>query len=357
VRIFIDGAFDLTHFGHMNAFRQARALGDYLIVGVNSSESVAEAKGLPPVLSDSERQAVVAACRFVDEIVPASPYIMTAEYIKELDEKYGIDFFVHGDDPCFVDGKDVYEAAKLAGKFQTVPRTEGISTTEIVGRLLLLTSDHHESIIEEDEGEAGMFVSQRSKFLVTSQLMRAFSSALPSALPCGAGGQAGPVRRVYVDGAFDMFHAGHTSLLERAKALGDKLIVGVHSDAVVNKHRGSNYPIMAMHERVLGVLGCRHVDDVLLDAPWVITREMVATLQLSVVVRGTVRDCEDAVAGPCDPHAVPVELGIHVQLESQVGLTLDAIVDRLQGRRKEVEVRQAEKQRREGEWYRQKHGL
>ncbi|CAK0888224.1 unnamed protein product [Prorocentrum cordatum] len=115
---------------------------------------------------------------------------------------------------------------------------------------------------------------------------------------------------------------------------------------------------MAMHERVLGVLGCRHVDDVLLDAPWVITREMVATLQLSVVVRGTtVRDCEDAVAGPCDPHAVPVELGIHVQLESQVGLTLDAIVDRLQGRRKEVEVRQAEKQRREGEWYRQKHGL
>ncbi|CAE8610453.1 unnamed protein product, partial [Polarella glacialis] len=52
VRIFIDGVFDLMHFGHMNAFRQARALGGWLVVGVNSDESVAIAKGLLPVLKD-----------------------------------------------------------------------------------------------------------------------------------------------------------------------------------------------------------------------------------------------------------------------------------------------------------------
>jgi ethanolamine-phosphate cytidylyltransferase len=45
IRIFVDGAFDLFHFGHMNAFRQARALGTFLIVGVNSDESVARCKG------------------------------------------------------------------------------------------------------------------------------------------------------------------------------------------------------------------------------------------------------------------------------------------------------------------------
>lgn len=45
VRIFVDGAFDLFHFGHMNAFRQARELGTFLIVGVNSDESITRCKG------------------------------------------------------------------------------------------------------------------------------------------------------------------------------------------------------------------------------------------------------------------------------------------------------------------------
>ena len=50
------------------------------------------------------------------------------------------------------------------------------------------------------------------------------------------------------------------------------------------------------------VLGCRYVDDVLLDAPWRVSQEMIATLGISVVVRGTVCDtCRDAD----DPHAVP----------------------------------------------------
>ena len=44
----MDGVFDLMHYGHMNAFRQAKALGTHLIVGVNSDESVKQCKG-PPV--------------------------------------------------------------------------------------------------------------------------------------------------------------------------------------------------------------------------------------------------------------------------------------------------------------------
>lgn len=49
------------------------------------------------------------------------------------------------------------------------------------------------------------------------------------------------------------------------------LIVGVHNDQIVNRYRGSNMPIMNLHERVLSVLGCKYVDDVLIDAPFVIT--------------------------------------------------------------------------------------
>jgi ethanolamine-phosphate cytidylyltransferase len=72
-----------------------------------------------------------------------------------------------GDDPCIVDGKDVYEAAQKAGKYLTIPRTEGvlkstggiqiiliiiyithvgISTTDIVGRMLLMTRAHHSAL-------------------------------------------------------------------------------------------------------------------------------------------------------------------------------------------------------------------
>ena len=68
---------------------------------------------------------------------------MTAEYLDYVIKNYNIDYVVHGDDPCIVDGKDVYESAKSRGKYQSIPRTEGVSTTDIVGRMLLMTKDHH----------------------------------------------------------------------------------------------------------------------------------------------------------------------------------------------------------------------
>lgn len=63
--------------------------------------------------------------------------------------------------------------------------------------------------------------------------------------------------QVYVAGAFDLFHVGHLDFLEKAKELGDYLIVGLHTDPVVNNYKGSNYPIMNIHERVLSVLACK----------------------------------------------------------------------------------------------------
>jgi len=80
----MEGAFDLAHYGHMNAFRQGKSLGDCLIVGINSSASIETAKGSRPVLDVRERQLAVSACRFVDEIVPETPYVMSKEYIDEI---------------------------------------------------------------------------------------------------------------------------------------------------------------------------------------------------------------------------------------------------------------------------------
>lgn len=54
VRVFIDGCFDLMHAGHFNAVRQAKALGDILVVGVHTDEEIKRCKG-PPVMNDNER--------------------------------------------------------------------------------------------------------------------------------------------------------------------------------------------------------------------------------------------------------------------------------------------------------------
>ena len=115
VRIWMDGAFDMMHYGHMNAFRQGRALGTYLIVGVNSDETITACKGRP-VCDERERVETVRGCQWVDEVVEGVPYIMNDEYLAYIIREYRIDYVVHGDDPCIVDGRDVYESAVKMGK-------------------------------------------------------------------------------------------------------------------------------------------------------------------------------------------------------------------------------------------------
>lgn len=210
IRIFMDGAFDLMHYGHMNAFRLAKSLGTHLIVGVNSDESIAKCKGAP-LMDDDERLTMVQACKFVDEVVPDCPYIMSKEYLDYVFEKYKIDFVVHGDDPCIVNGKDVYATAKESGKFRTIPRTEGVSTTDIVGRMLLLTKEHH----VHNDMLGSVVLGSQSKFLTTSRMLQLFSANVRAPTP--------DLRVVYIDGAWDHFHPGHVAILKAAKEVRHKM--------------------------------------------------------------------------------------------------------------------------------------
>lgn len=213
IRVFMDGAFDLLHFGHMNAFRLARSLGTHLIVGVNSDESITRCKGAP-LMNDEERLTLVSACKFVDDVVPNCPYIMNQQYLEWIFDTYNVDFVVHGDDPCIVDGKDVYEAAKQAGKFQTIPRTEGVSTSDIVGRMLLMTKEHHyvdrsPSYKYRKRSESIELLGNHSKFLTTSRMLQLFSADIQAPTK--------DMRIVYIDGAWDMFHPGHVATLKAAR--------------------------------------------------------------------------------------------------------------------------------------------
>jgi ethanolamine-phosphate cytidylyltransferase len=223
----MDGAFDMMHFGHMNAFRQGRSLGTYLIAGVNSDESITTCKG-KPVCNEKERIDTVRGCKWVDEVVENVPYVMNDEYLSYIIEKYNIDYIVHGDDPCIVDGKNVYESAVKLGKYLTIPRTEGVSTTDIVGRMLLMTSSHHvnkdgsdhdkdgestkklvRAMNGDDDEASAHFFDRKSNFLTTSRIIRLFGAGVKAPKPTD--------RVVYIAGAWDMFHAGHIEALEKSK--------------------------------------------------------------------------------------------------------------------------------------------
>lgn len=72
-RAYIDGCFDMIHSGHYNAIRQAKALCDTLVVGVNSDEEVIRVKG-PTILSTKERSDIIRSCRWVDEVAEGTEY-------------------------------------------------------------------------------------------------------------------------------------------------------------------------------------------------------------------------------------------------------------------------------------------
>ncbi|KAH0654341.1 hypothetical protein KY289_032019 [Solanum tuberosum] len=143
---------------------------------------------------------------------------------------------------------------------------------------------------------------------------------------------AGPApnsRVVYIDGAFDLFHAGHVEILRSARQHGDFLLVGIYPDQTVSELRGHQYPLMNLYERSLGVLACRYVDGVIIGAPWEVTQDMITTFNISLVVHGTVSESNSSTEGGQDPYAVPKSMGIFQVIESPKDITTSSVAQRI----------------------------
>jgi cytidyltransferase-like protein len=137
MRIFCDGVFDLLHEGHLKHFIYLKKLYPevYLIVGIMNDKDASEYKR-QPYQSETTRRDMVAACRYVDEILLEYSPVMTADFIAD----YCLDYVAH----AFADSTDIgkqlhfFAEPILQNKFIAVPYTHGISTTEI-------THDIHKS--------------------------------------------------------------------------------------------------------------------------------------------------------------------------------------------------------------------
>ncbi|CRG85232.1 choline-phosphate cytidylyltransferase [Talaromyces islandicus] len=134
VRVYADGVFDLFHLGHMRQLEQAKKAFPevYLIVGVTGDEETHQRKGLT-VLSGAERSETVRHCKWVDEVIADCPWIVTPEFLAE----HQIDYVAHDDLPYqAAEGDDIYAPIKEQGKFLVTQRTEGVSTTGIITKVV-----------------------------------------------------------------------------------------------------------------------------------------------------------------------------------------------------------------------------
>ena len=103
-----------------------------------------------------------------------------------------------------------------------------------------------------------------------------------------------------------MFHIGHLDFLEKCRELGTYVIVGLHTDPVVNRYKGANFPIMNIHERTLSVLAYRCVDEVVIGAPYTVTAETMDHFKIDVVVHG-MTSVEADFRNNKDPYQYPKE--------------------------------------------------
>jgi len=130
--VFTNGCFDLMHVGHTRYLQAARDLGDLLVVGVNSDESVRILNKAPdrPVVSESQRAEVVAALGSVDYVV-----LFNEPDPQNLIAALQPDVLVKGGDWAVerIVGREIVEAR--GGTVRTIPLVPGVSTTSIIQRI------------------------------------------------------------------------------------------------------------------------------------------------------------------------------------------------------------------------------
>lgn len=124
----------MYHIGHAKVFEQAKKLFPYvhLIVGVSGDKETIEKKG-KIVMNERERSEILLHCRWVDEVICPCPWIITLDFLK----KHNIHYVAHDDIPYGSVGvEDIYKEIKEAGKFKATQRTDGISTSDIILRII-----------------------------------------------------------------------------------------------------------------------------------------------------------------------------------------------------------------------------
>ncbi|PRQ58399.1 putative choline-phosphate cytidylyltransferase [Rosa chinensis] len=137
----------------------------YLLVGVCNDATTHKFKG-KTVMTESERYESLFRCKWVDEVIPDAPWVVNEEFL----DKHNIDYIAHDSLP-YADAsrarKDVYEFVKAVGRFKETKRTEGISTSNIIMRIV---KDYNQYVLRNlDRGRTIEGEHEDEKVIVESE--------------------------------------------------------------------------------------------------------------------------------------------------------------------------------------------
>eukprot|EP01064_Diplonema_japonicum_P006629 TRINITY_DN14474_c0_g1_i1.p1 TRINITY_DN14474_c0_g1~~TRINITY_DN14474_c0_g1_i1.p1 ORF type:complete len:562 (+),score=93.01 TRINITY_DN14474_c0_g1_i1:62-1687(+) len=131
--VYVDGVYDLCHVGHMRMFAASAKNGNALFVGVMSDEDATPYKR-KPVMTHNERCTEVAACKYVTKVIPnAPPNGIPRDFI----EYHNIHTVVCGEEYFTKPDDHYYAVPREMGILKAAPRTGGISTSELINRILV----------------------------------------------------------------------------------------------------------------------------------------------------------------------------------------------------------------------------
>ncbi|CEP61764.1 ethanolamine-phosphate cytidylyltransferase LALA0_S04e00122g [Lachancea lanzarotensis] len=261
-RLWIDGCFDFTHHGHAGAILQARSLippastdSGVLLCGVHNDKDITYNKGGKPVMTQLERYAHTRSNRWCSEVVEDAPYVTQPQVL----DAHNCWYVVHGDDiTTDANGEDCYQQVKDMGRFLVVKRTGGVSTTDIIHRILTgITTSSDPSLCESHTSELTRYASNsdgRSPWCYVFD-----GKASEDKMVVRGGFEWISHNIVYIEGDFDLFHVGHIDQLAELRARHgpeQRLVVGVST---------RDDCVMTPLERVLGVLSCKYVDAVVVE--------------------------------------------------------------------------------------------
>lgn len=169
VRIYTDGIFDMFHYGHALLLKHIKESFPhvYLMVGVCNDQVTWNEKG-KTILTDKERYESLRHCKYTDEVVEDAPWVPTVEFLDKINAHY----IAHDPAPYpYGDIPDVYSEIKKQGRFLPTNRTEGISTTDIMMRIIRHFDEYVERNIRKGARPEDLNIGVEKYFVVKTKII------------------------------------------------------------------------------------------------------------------------------------------------------------------------------------------
>lgn len=324
IKVYGHGVHDFCQEGNDRQFMQAKYAfpNVQLTIGLINDKTVRDNANLKILYTEAERQESIFHCRHVDELLCDVPWTIDQEFLDKhsfdyvaITDQHTENLFLGEKPTAAADGANFLIELKSKGRLLELKRTQ-ISELQpqrldcdISGRMAAFVDD---PLAIERREKCSYDFSNR----ITLEMAKQATADRPI--------------RVYADGIYDMFHPGHARQLKQAKEAFPHvhLMVGVVNDEMTFRFKGPTVvPEVWRYDRVRH---CRYVDEVVRDAPWVLTVDFLIKNKIDFVAHD---DLPYKFEGQEDVYKDVKELGMFLATQRMVGISTTDLKIRLKHNR------------------------